>query len=142
MPSCHPSAFKLTNCFVTFSFIGFSVKFAILILFTLNQYIHRSQKSSILLQKVKLNKIRHIHGHLVNLRGIVLLNVSQDSDVVGLDKVDGNTLATKAARATDPVNVQLTVVWQVVVDDEWDLLHVDASGPNIGGDEDAAGKYK
>ena len=34
-----------------------------------------------------------------------------------------------------PVNVELTVVGQVIVDDQRDLLHVDAPGPNIGGDE-------
>ena len=33
------------------------------------------------------NQIRHIHGHLVNLRGVVLFNVAQDPDIVILDKV-------------------------------------------------------
>ena len=35
--------------------------------------------------------------------------------------------AAKAAAATDPVDVVLTVGGQVVVDDERDLLHVDAA---------------
>lgn len=40
-----------------------------------------------------------------------------------------------------PVYVELAVVGQVVVDDQRDLLHVDAPGPDIGGDEDpTAGK--
>lgn len=115
---------------------------AILILFNPDQYIHHTDKvgDSIIKVKSKLDKISHVHGHFVDLRGIVLFNVSQDSDVVGLDEVDGNTLATEAARATDPVDVQLSVVGEVVVDDKRDLLHVDASGPHIGGNENAAGK--
>ena len=33
-----------------------------------------------------------VHGHFIDLGGVVLLNVSQDPDVVVLDKVDRNTL--------------------------------------------------
>ncbi len=34
------------------------------------------------------------------------------------------------------MNVQLSVVGQVVVDDQRDLLDVDTAGPNVGGDQD------
>ena len=44
-----------------------------------------------------------------NLRGVVLLNVAENSDVVGFDKVDGDTLATESTRTTDAMNVQLTI---------------------------------
>ena len=37
------------------------------------------------------------------------------------------------------MNVVLPVGWEVVVDDERDLLDVDASGQQIGGDEDTGG---
>lgn len=63
-------------------------------------------------------QIGYVHRHLVDLRGIVLLDVPQDSDVVGLDEVDGDTLATKTTRSTDAMDVQLTIVGQIVVDDE------------------------
>ena len=36
-----------------------------------------------------------------------------------------------------PVDVVLAVGWQVVVYDQGDLLHVDASGEKVGSDEDA-----
>ncbi len=34
------------------------------------------------------------------------------------------------------MNVVLTVVWQVVVDDQGDLLHIDTTGEQVSGDED------
>ena len=58
-----------------------------------------------------------VHGHLVNLCWVVLFNVAKDSDVVVLDKVDGDTLAAETARTADTVDVQLAVVGQIVVDD-------------------------
>ena len=45
---------------------------------------------------------------VADLRGVVLLNVAKNSDVVGLDKV-GDTLAAETTRATDAVNVQPTI---------------------------------
>ena len=59
-----------------------------------------------------------VHGHLVNLCRVVLLDISQDPDVVVLDEVDGHTLATEPTGTSDTVDVQLTVVGKVVVDDQ------------------------
>merc|ERR1711973_759757 len=81
-----------------------------------------------------LNQVGNVHRHFIDLSGVVLLNVSEDSDVVVLDKVDGDTLSAETTRPTDPVDVQLTVVRQVVVDDQRHLLDVDASCPDVGGD--------
>ena len=68
-----------------------------------------------------LDEVGHVHGHLVDLRRVVLLDVAEDPDVVRLDEVDGDALAAEAARAADAVDIQLAVVGQVVVDDERDL---------------------
>jgi hypothetical protein len=38
-----------------------------------------------------------------------------------------------------PVDVQLTVVGQIIVDDKGHLLHVNTTSPNVGGDQDSAG---
>ena len=46
---------------------------------------------------------------MTNLRGVVLLNIPKDSDVVGFDKVDGDTLAAESTGTTDAMNVQLTI---------------------------------
>lgn len=91
--------------------------------------------------------------HLINLCTVVLLDVSEDADVIVPHKVDGHTLrsmqfpqngrlhcrcssiilgvsvmgleftnlATESAGAADTVNVQLTIVWQIVIDNQGDL---------------------
>lgn len=43
-----------------------------------------------------------IHGHLIDLGGVVLLNVSQDPDVIIFHKVDGHTLTAIAPGPTNP----------------------------------------
>lgn len=50
------------------------------------QRLHRAASSS--------DQISNIHGHLVDLRGVVLLNVPQDAYVIILHKINGHTLAT------------------------------------------------
>ena len=85
-----------------------------------------------------LDEIGDVHGHLVDLGAVVLLDVAEDANVVVHDEVDGDTLAAEATGAADPVNVELAVVGQVVVDDERDLLHVDAARPHVRGDEHPA----
>merc|ERR1719438_293534 len=85
-----------------------------------------------------LNKVSNIHRHLIDLGGIVLLNITQDPDVIVLHEVDGYTLATESARSSDSMDVQLSVVWQVVVDHQRDLLDINTPGPDISGDQDSA----
>lgn len=46
--------------------------------------------------------LRTVHGHLVDLRGVVLLDVPQDADVVVLHEVDGHALPAVPARPPDP----------------------------------------
>lgn len=78
-----------------------------------------------------------VHGHLIDLSRVVEFDITQDSDIFAGDEVDGNTLATKSSTATDTVDVVLTVAGQIVVDDQRDLLNVDTTGPDIGGNEDS-----
>ena len=49
------------------------------------------------------------------------------------------TFTTESSGATDAMDVVLAVGGQVVVDDERHLLHVDASGQQIRGDQHAGG---
>ena len=42
-------------------------------------------------------------------------------------------------KLTNPMDVVLTVVGIVIVDDKLDIIHVQTTGGNIGGDEDAGG---
>ena len=45
-----------------------------------------------------------VHWHLVNLRRVELLNVTQNSDVVILHEVNSHTLATEPTGATNSGN--------------------------------------
>ena len=49
---------------------------------------------------------RTVHWHLVNLCGVVLLNVTEDLDVVVGCKVDGDALAPKATATADAAHAQ------------------------------------
>lgn len=68
-------------------------------------------------QSNNLNQISHIHGHLINLCGIVLFNVPQNPDVIWLDEVYSHTFSAETTWPADTMNVQLTVVGQVIVND-------------------------
>lgn len=82
-----------------------------------------------------LNQVGHIHRHLLDLGAVELLNLTHHAHIVGGNEVDGNTLTTETTTTTDTVNVVLAVGGQVVVDDQGDLLDVDTTGKQIGGDE-------
>lgn len=84
-------------------------------------------------------KVVEVLGHFLNLGVEMLLDLLDEAGVGGADEVDGGTLATVAASATDSVDVVLLLEGELVVDDEADLLHVDASGEEVGGDQDAGG---
>ena len=58
-------------------------------------------------------------------------NISQHPDIVGRDKVDGDTLTSKSSSTTDTMDVVLPVGGQVIVDDEGNLLDVNATSEKI-----------
>lgn len=78
----------------------------------------------------------NVHWHLLDLSAVELLDFTHHADIVGGDEVDGNTLASETATTTDSVDVVLAVGWQIVVDDQGDLLDIDTTGKQVGGDED------
>ena len=84
----------------------------------------------------RLDEVGNVERHLVDLGRVELLNVAEHADVVVGDKVDGNTLTAETTTTADTVDVVLTVGGQVVVDDKRDLLDVDTTGEEVGGDED------
>lgn len=71
-------------------------------LFCLREFmLHRSSKTSRSHNKNwRMNTT--IHGHLIDLGGVVLLNVSQDPDVIIFHKVDGHTFTAIATGPTNP----------------------------------------
>ena len=49
-----------------------------------------------------------VHGHLVYLCRIVLLDISQNAYVFVSHEIDCDTLSVESSRATDSVNVELS----------------------------------
>jgi hypothetical protein len=85
----------------------------------------------------RLNEIGNIHWHLLNLSAVELLDFSHHADILGGDKVDGNSLSSETTSTTDSMDVVLTVGGEIIVDDQRDLLDIDTTGQEIGGDQDA-----
>jgi len=86
-----------------------------------------------------LDKISHVHGHLLDLCAVELLNLAHHADIISGDEVDGHTLSSKTTATTDAVDVVLTVGREIVVDDEGDLLDIDATSKEISSDEHTGG---
>lgn len=97
--------------------------------------------------------LRNVQWHLVNL-GVVELcsdqsvnqrhsntastrtfNVAEHANVLGGDKVDGDTLTTETTATANTMDVVLPVRGQVVVDDKRHLLDIDTPSEQIGGNE-------
>mmetsp|Transcript_24829 Transcript_24829/g.38636 ORF Transcript_24829/g.38636 Transcript_24829/m.38636 type:complete len:418 (-) Transcript_24829:75-1328(-) len=69
----------------------------------------------------------------------MILNLSDELGVVGLDEVDGDSLSSETTGSTDSVDVVLLLEGELVVDNKANLLHIDTSGEEIGGNEDTCG---
>lgn len=83
-----------------------------------------------------LDEVGNVHGHLLDLGAVELLNLTHHADIIGGDEVDGNTLTAETATTTNAMDVVLTVGREVVVDDEGNLLDIDTTGQEISGDQD------
>lgn len=90
----------------------------------------------------ELDEVGNVHGHLIDLGSVVLLDIAQNTNIIVLDEVDGDSLATKPTRTPDTVDVQLAVVWKVVVDYERNLLHIKTTAPDIGCNQHATDKQQ
>mmetsp|Transcript_3066 Transcript_3066/g.6192 ORF Transcript_3066/g.6192 Transcript_3066/m.6192 type:complete len:431 (+) Transcript_3066:97-1389(+) len=86
-----------------------------------------------------LDEVRDVHGHLLDLGVVELLDVTEVPDVSLGEEVDSYSLPTETSGTSDTVDVVLTVSGEVEVDDKTDLLDVDTTGEEIGGNEDAGG---
>ena len=81
-----------------------------------------------------LHDFGEVEGEFLDLGIIKLAQVGQEVSVSGGDEVDGDSFAAEASRSTDTMDVLGSVGRQIVVDDEVDLLDVDASSQQVGGD--------
>mmetsp|Transcript_22618 Transcript_22618/g.64185 ORF Transcript_22618/g.64185 Transcript_22618/m.64185 type:complete len:253 (+) Transcript_22618:102-860(+) len=83
------------------------------------------------------DEVGDVHGHFLDLRVVVALDVLHRPHVRVRHEVDGDTLPAEAAAAADAVEVVLHVLRQVVVDHQGHLLHLDAAREQVGGDQHA-----
>lgn len=91
-------------------------------------------------------------GQFLDLSVVEFFDALQLGNVIGSDEVDRVTFTTETARSTDsiktisfrkeilatidiPVNVVLQVQRKVKIDDQRNLLDVDTTGKQVGGDE-------
>lgn len=88
---------------------------------------------------MRLDQVGNVHGHLLDLGAVELLNLTHHADVVGGHKVDGDTLSAETTTTTDTVDVVLPVGGEIVVDDQGDLLDIDTTGQQVSGDQDTGG---
>jgi hypothetical protein len=70
------------------------------------------------------------------LSAVKLFNFSHHAYILGGNEVDGNTLSAETSSTTNSVDVVLTVGWQIVVDDQRNLLNINTTGQKISCDKD------
>lgn len=77
---------------------------------------------------ISIKQICDIQGHTLDLGVVIGLNDLDLLVVCGHDEVDGDSLPSEPTGTSDPVDVGLLLLGEVVVDDQVHLLHVDAAG--------------
>jgi hypothetical protein len=67
----------------------------------------------------------------INERGSLTLNIAYLTDFSSCDEIDGYSFPPKAATASNPMHILLFDIWKVVIDDDGDLLNIDAAGQHV-----------
>lgn len=68
-----------------------------------------------------------------------LLDAAEHIALVGGAEAECYAAVACTACATNAVDVGLGHIGEIIVDDEWELVDVDAAGCNVGGHDDACG---
>ena len=84
-------------------------------------------------------EILKVLWHLFNLGVVMILDLSDELGVIWKDEVDSNSLSSESTSSTDSVDVVLLFEWELVVDDETNLLDINTSCEKISGDEHSGG---
>jgi hypothetical protein len=69
---------------------------------------------------------------------VKMFEVPEEGNVLFGNQIDSHTLASEPTRTADSMNVIFALRGEVIVDDEGDVLDVDASGQKVCTDEDTA----
>lgn len=82
-----------------------------------------------------LVNLREIIGKLGDLSGVALLNIDHEFGLELGDQVDGDSSSSVTTGTSNSMDVVLLLVGEVEVDDQTNLMDVDTSGEEIGGDQ-------
>ena len=80
-------------------------------------------------------EIGDIDWHVLDNSIVMLLQLLQEFGVRVSDEVNGNSLPSESTRSTNSMDVFFLRNWQIVVDDQIDLLNVNSSCEQVGCDE-------
>lgn len=69
---------------------------------------------------------------------VIGFQLDEEVGVSWSDEVDGNTFSAETTRSTDSVDVLGRIVGHVVVDDQVNLLDIDATAEQISGNQDSS----
>ena len=89
--------------------------------------------------KASLSQLVEVRWHLVDLRVEVVLDLFDELSILRQHEVNRSSFLAETTSSTDSVDVVLLSEWELVVDDQADLLHIDTSGEQISSDEHADG---
>lgn len=62
-------------------------------------------------------------------------NIAYHTDLLLCDETDGDPFSPKAAAASNPMHIHLLLLWKVVIDDDGNLLNIDATGQHVSRDQ-------
>lgn len=94
--------------------------------------VHFTTSSSILSSGVEFLEVLR---HLFDLSVVVVLDLSDEFGVVWRNEVNCDTFSSETAGSTDSMDVVLLLERKLVVNDESDLLDINTSCEQIGGDQ-------
>jgi len=103
---------------------------------TLGHELKCREKRGYVVKKDGLDKVGNVHGHLLDLSAVELLDLSHHADILSGNEVNRDTLSAETTAATNAVDVVLAVGGQIIVDDQRDLLNVNATSQEVGGNQD------
>jgi len=63
------------------------------------------------------------------------LNIAYHLDITLGDETDGDPFPPKAAAASNPMHIHLLLRWKVIIDDDGNLLNIDAAGQYVSRDQ-------
>src|SRR5208282_2712330 len=62
-------------------------------------------------------------------------DIRANNFIAGIVKTCGKTTITDSAGTTDAMDIFIDIIWEIIVDDVHDILDIETSGSDVGGNE-------